>query len=573
MLEQLRQSSRSLIIWVLFGIIIAAFVTQFGLSGEQQLTCGANKVVIMSVNGKPVDQYAWRLGQGLNIKGGPPVKTPWVMDLLLQRELLAQAAETLGLQVSTEQAAKKLATGKISILGLPADGKNIYFEDGVPNSKIIERFARAYGLPSTEYLIVEQRKEILANLMRQTLMHAVNSTRDEVLAQYTHDHTTATIDFVKFRLSDYRRNLIIEDAHVNAYLVSHEQEVQKKYKDDEQQYKGRGPEVRVRHFLLRKKAQPKDAKKDAEKDAKKSDPHREARANAQKHRAALVAGTDFASLAKKHSEDTRSAANGGDLGWRPINSLGWGKAVTEAAKKLDVDKISDVIETSAGFHIIRIEDKREGDLTYEQVKHEIARKLAIDHHAREQAMRDAKAALEQVNAGKKLSELFKRKKPDRKGPTFNPEMFKNLSPEQRKQLLEQIKKNKSGSLFTEGPTVPASWQWGGRAVGIGAILPSTTKAVATKQAAEVPAPAMRQPTKPNLESVGPFTRNKEQIRGFGTAPDAIVEIFETLEPGQPGSKVFDVKHGYVIFTLLNRSQPDLKTLRERVQHPTRDIRS
>ena len=40
MLEQLRQQSRSFIIWILFGIIIVVFVISFGPQAEANLGCG-----------------------------------------------------------------------------------------------------------------------------------------------------------------------------------------------------------------------------------------------------------------------------------------------------------------------------------------------------------------------------------------------------------------------------------------------------------------------------------------------------------------------------------------------------
>ncbi len=586
MLEQLRDSSRSLIIWVLFGIIIAAFVLTFGPQAE--IGCGAQKVIAMTVNGKPVDQYAWRFGSGLNIRGGPTVKTPLVMDLILQRELLAQASEALGFRVSAEQAAMKLAKGDLSILGVPVKGKDIYFEEGVANSEIIERFARATGLPSTQYLISEQQREILANLMRQTLTQTVHSTRDEILAQYTHNNTTATIDFIKFKPSDYRRKLVIEDAHVAAFLADHGDKVKAKYKEDEQQYKGRGPEIRARHLLIRKKPKSsptntKDLTKDPAKapeandpkanDPKANDPKTiDPKAKAEKIHASLVGGADFATLAKADSEDARSAKNGGDLGWRPINSLGWGKEVVEAAKKLEVNKVSDIIESSRGFHILRIEDKREGDLSYDQVKHEIAKRLALTHYAREGARRDAQAAMEQAKAGKPLSDLFERAKPSNKGPQLTPDMLKNLTPEQREQLFKQMqKRGKSGSLFTEGPTKPASWNASNLAItkplaskGPFAMLPFAAKeaASASKKAisttSKTPAPIAKDVAKPKLTTAGPFTRHKEYLRDVGNSPEAILEIFEKLEPGQLASKVFEVDNGFVLLSLVNRQQPDLK---------------
>ena len=63
----------------------------------------------------------------------------------------------------------------------------------------------------------------------------------------------------------------------------------------------------------------------------------------------LDEGADFAALAADHS-DCPSGARGGDLG-----SFGKGQMVPEfetAAFDLDVDELSDVVETGFGYHLI-----------------------------------------------------------------------------------------------------------------------------------------------------------------------------------------------------------------------------
>lgn len=85
-------------------------------------------------------------------------------------------------------------------------------------------------------------------------------------------------------------------------------------------------------------------------------------------------GADFAALARKNSEDTVSAAKGGDIGW-----IARGQTVPEfekAAFSLKPGQISDVITTTYGFHILRVEQKEAAHLqTFEEVRNALQKEL------------------------------------------------------------------------------------------------------------------------------------------------------------------------------------------------------
>lgn len=70
----------------------------------------------------------------------------------------------------------------------------------------------------------------------------------------------------------------------------------------------------------------------------------------------LKAGADFAALAKKYSEDPGTAQQGGDLGFSKRGSLV--PEYESAAFALKEGELSDVVESSFGFHIIQLLEKR-----------------------------------------------------------------------------------------------------------------------------------------------------------------------------------------------------------------------
>jgi parvulin-like peptidyl-prolyl isomerase len=67
--------------------------------------------------------------------------------------------------------------------------------------------------------------------------------------------------------------------------------------------------------------------------------------------AQVVAGGDFAALAAANSTDPGSASQGGSLGWSPTS--GFVKEFAEAADALEVGGVSEPVNSSFGWHIIR----------------------------------------------------------------------------------------------------------------------------------------------------------------------------------------------------------------------------
>jgi parvulin-like peptidyl-prolyl isomerase len=85
----------------------------------------------------------------------------------------------------------------------------------------------------------------------------------------------------------------------------------------------------------------------------------------------LKAGADFAELARKYSKDEDTKENGGDLGWFPKGE--WEPAFDAVVFSLKVGEISDVVRTSRGYHIIKVEG------------HEMDRELDPDYLAQKRA--------------------------------------------------------------------------------------------------------------------------------------------------------------------------------------------
>ncbi|MEG0385325.1 peptidylprolyl isomerase [Solibacillus cecembensis] len=90
----------------------------------------------------------------------------------------------------------------------------------------------------------------------------------------------------------------------------------------------------------------------------------------------INAGEDFAAVAKEYSKDPGSAEKGGDLGWFTVGMMV--PEFNDAAYALEVNKISEPVQTVNGFHIIQVTEKRDvKDFgTLEDKKEEIRESIA-----------------------------------------------------------------------------------------------------------------------------------------------------------------------------------------------------
>lgn len=79
----------------------------------------------------------------------------------------------------------------------------------------------------------------------------------------------------------------------------------------------------------------------------------------------IKSGVDFSELAKRNSDDKGSAINGGDLGFAKKGIFV--KEFEEALYSLDINEVSDVIETEFGYHIIKLTEKKGDQLRSQHI--------------------------------------------------------------------------------------------------------------------------------------------------------------------------------------------------------------
>ena len=144
-----------------------------------------------------------------------------------------------------------------------------------------------------------------------------------------------------------RENLVATEElkKIESTITVTDAELKKAYDDNKKDYQ----QVKARHILIAFKGSPAAQK------GKKPLSDAEAKAKAEELRKKLVAGADFAEMAKKESDDVESGKNGGDLG-----AFGHGQMVPEfeqAAFNAKPGEITPVVKTQFGYHIIKVDEK------------------------------------------------------------------------------------------------------------------------------------------------------------------------------------------------------------------------
>lgn len=155
------------------------------------------------------------------------------------------------------------------------------------------------------------------------------------------------LTYVGYSLDDIKNNIetsIKYEKILEPYIEITEKEM-KEYFETNKALFNQTEQVKARHILVETKEQADEVK------------------------SKLNNGEDFAELAKEYSKDG-SSEKGGDLGY-----FGRGEMVSpfeEAAFSMEVNEISEPVESQWGFHIIKVEDYKEAkEAVYEDYVEEV----------------------------------------------------------------------------------------------------------------------------------------------------------------------------------------------------------
>lgn len=170
-------------------------------------------------------------------------------------------------------------------------------------------------------------------------------------------------DELKETIREQMLHMKIIESHTEEVEAPSEEAIEKFYNDNRDKFASQD-EVRASHILLKVEQNESDSKKT---ELKKQLEDIKSQIEQDK--------ITFADAAKKHSS-CPSSARGGDLG-----SFGRGRMVPpfeQAAFGLEVGKLSDIVETQFGYHLITVTDRTNGEIpTLEQTHDNIKQHLEM----------------------------------------------------------------------------------------------------------------------------------------------------------------------------------------------------
>lgn len=355
MMDNLRAASNHVVLKVILGLIILSFV----LTGVGNYLIGGNGDYAAKVNGHEISRA--ELEQAFNSErnrqqqmlgdqfsqlasndGYIQQMRQQALSQLVDQALLDQYISELHLGISDEQVKQAIFNqkafqtngkfdnakynGLITSMGFSADQYAEALRKQLLNQQLINAIANTDFMLKDEATkltdLVSQQREIRQAVINVDALAAKQTVNDDEIAQYYQQHQNSFMAPEQFRVS-----YIKMDAAAMQQPVS-EADIQSWYDQHKADY---SQPQRSRYSIIQTKTE----------------------AEARSVLDALKQGGDFASLAKSKSADPISARKGGDMGWlEPATTPDELKNAGLTQK----GQLSDVIKSSVGFLVVRLDD-------------------------------------------------------------------------------------------------------------------------------------------------------------------------------------------------------------------------
>ncbi len=373
-------------------IVLALIILPFAFWGIDSYRRSDGGEAQATVNGEKISPHEFdtalrqqqeRMRESLGNKfdqamlDNPEVKNSVLENLVSQRLLTAQA-RAAGLTVSDEQLAQAIT----AIESFQKDGKfdkqrytaslsrqnmtplafearvrhelgmrqliDAYTQNGYASNTIADNLIRL----NEQQRVVSMTDVALEPFLKQVMVDepAIKNYYEKNSKEFQAPEQ-ARVEYVTFTADALQSQVYADDAEIRKYYDEHQPEF------------GTQEQRQAAHILISASAQAPDTEKQA------------AKAKAEQILQQInKSPARFAELARQHSQDPGSAANGGDLGLFGRGMMV--KSFEDAAFQLKPGEISSVVQSDFGFHIIKLlAVKPPKILTLEETQSSIAQKL------------------------------------------------------------------------------------------------------------------------------------------------------------------------------------------------------
>ena len=404
MFESIRKYSKILMI-PLYGLIILGFVFS-GVEGYRGIKANADAVA--KVGSHSISQAEWDAAHNDEVKrirSATPTADPKLLDSpearyatleQMVRDKVWQEVGQDSVRVVTDArlareieaipaiAAMRRADGSLDVEAYKTLLKNnglspAQFDARIRNELLLRQNEQAFGrsafatqavTDATLNAFFQRREAQLVYYKPADYLAKVKPTDAEIQSYYEANKSqfesaeSADIEYVVLNLDAVKSSLTVNEADLKTYYEQNAQRLAAK------------EERKASHILI---AVTKEAAADVREKAK---------AAAQALLVKVRAKPDsFADLARKNSQDSASATQGGDLGYFSKGSMV--KQFEDAVFALKKGEISEVVESDFGYHIIKLADIKEPkQASFESVRD----KLELEYKAQQAQRKFAEVA-------------------------------------------------------------------------------------------------------------------------------------------------------------------------------------
>ena len=328
-----------------------------------------------------------------------------VFDRLVDERIIEIEARRLGLEVSDREIANMVST-------LPFFQQNGRFIGADAVRQWVNR--QNMTLEDFEKLL---RRDLLRKQLEAVVTDGVSVTPAEIEEHYRRTNESIKAEYV-----------FVDSTSLRSQLTASDEEVRAHFDANKETY--RVPERRVASYIyidpseLRKQIPVTDADVTKQYEAgrdryrekeqvcasqivvnvKEGRTEEQAKKMAEDLQAQVKAGGDFAAIAKKSSEDTGTAASGGDMGC--FERGGYPNELENVIFNVNAGTLTDPIRTTYGYHLVQVKDVRKErvkplDEVKEQVKTELMTNRAMAEAERLQvavaaSLSDGKKSLDEA---------------------------------------------------------------------------------------------------------------------------------------------------------------------------------